>query len=279
MNRPHIYSPEHPARILAIMPHADDFEFHVGGTFALLKARYGDAVRLKIVTTSTGASGHHLLNADETFARRLGEARQSAALLGAEYECLMQLDGSHVEGQVLVNRNLLGGLWNTIRSFQVDYLFSPPPATDVLAGVHIDHEQTAQAIRLVAFQLGVPRAYPTIGREPDAAYRPPAIFLTDDSYSVETEYHYSVDIAQGYATKLAMVECHASQILEWLPFVSQRPAPTREEYALEFAQRHRRTNERFGFDDDLPREFFRLSRWGRTPSSDETGWLFGPQSR
>ncbi len=260
---------------MAIMPHPDDFEFNAGGLFAQLRKRHGDAVQLKVVTTSTGASGHHLLGPDETFHRRLAEARESAALIGAEAECLRQLDGSHVHGQVLVSRNFLGGLWNTIRAFRADYLFCPPLAADPLSGIHVDHEETAMAIRRIGYQLGVPFAYPTLEGEPLMEYRSPAIVLTDDVYSAESTHDVAVDISATFATKTAMALCHASQVFEWLPFNRRVAAPTREEFAAEFRARHSRINERFGLPDDCPREVFRFSRWGRRVQPADVEWLFG----
>lgn len=265
---------ERPARILAIMPHPDDFEFNAGGVFAQLRAAHGPAVTLRIITTSMGASGHHQLGADETFHRRLQEARSSAALIEAEAECLTQLDGSHVQGQVLVTRNLLGGLWNAIRSYRADYLFCPPVAGSPLAAVHVDHEETARAIRLVGYQLGVPFAYPTLGQAAPVHYQAPAIFLTDDVYSAENRFHIAADIGQEFGRKTAMAECHVSQIFEWLPFNHGKEPPDREEFRRIFRERHSRINRRYGRPDDQPREYFRASDWGRRATKEDIDFLF-----
>ncbi len=272
MNR---FTPECPARVLAIMPHPDDFEFNAGGLFAQLRHRHGAAVQLKVITTSTGASGHHRLGPDETFHRRLGESRASAALIGAEAECLRQLDGSHVHGQVLLSQNLLGGLWNAIRAFRTDYLFCPPVARDPLAGIHVDHEETACAIRRVGYQLGVPFAYPTLGAEPLIEYRSPLIILTDDVYNAEKAYDIAVDISATFETKTAMALCHESQVFEWLPFTRRAQPPTREAFSDAFRARHSRINERFGKLDDVPREYYRISRWGCAEQPADREWLFG----
>ncbi len=262
-------------RLLAILPHPDDFEFNLGGTFASFRRRFGAAVQLKIVTTSRGASGHHELDDDATFARRQAEAAASAALIGAEHECLRQLDGSHVPGQVMVDRNLLGGLWNAVRAFRADILFTLPLAADPLAGVHSDHEETARAVRLVAYQLGVPRAYPSLGTPADFGYRSPLILLADDTYAAGASYDLAHDISADYETKLAMAQCHVSQVQEWLPFLDGQPPLTPAQYAERFRLRHERVNARYGFADAVPREFFRISRWGRAPREGELERLFG----
>lgn len=117
---------ENKLRVMSVMAHQDDFEMTVGGTFALLRERYENSICIKILTTSRGASGHMDVSTEETFVRRDKEARKSASIIGAEYECLKQLDGSHVEMQVFINHNLLGGLWNAIRDFEPDVIFCPP---------------------------------------------------------------------------------------------------------------------------------------------------------
>ncbi|HWL51393.1 MAG TPA: PIG-L family deacetylase [Chthoniobacteraceae bacterium] len=275
MNQP-VFTADKPARLLAIVPHQDDFEFNAGGTFARLRQRYGDAVRMKVIITSRGASGHHEMEPDALFMRRMEEARESAALIGAEAECLTQLDGTHVAAQVLVTRNLLGGIWNAIRDFQADYLFCPPVVSDPLAAVHVDHEETARAVRLVGYQLGVPRAYPALtATAADIHYRAPVIVLCDDVYSYEKEYHVACDIAETYGTKVAMAKCHRSQIYEWLPFNRRQAAPSEKEFETGFRLRHTHINERFGLDDSAPREYFRFSRWGRRPLDGDRAWLFG----
>ena len=119
-------------RVMSIMAHQDDFEFTAGGLFALLRKRYGEQIRLKILATTRGASGHHEMSLEDTFRRRDAEARRSAAVIGAEYECLTGLDGAHLPGQVFIDHNTLGGLWNAIRAFEPDFIFCPPVIEDPL---------------------------------------------------------------------------------------------------------------------------------------------------
>ncbi|HWL52765.1 MAG TPA: PIG-L family deacetylase [Chthoniobacteraceae bacterium] len=266
------YSPERPARVLALMPHPDDFEFNVGGMFALLRQRHGEAVVLKVMTTTTGATGHHVLDAEQTRARRYDEATKAAARIGAEFSFLTRADGTTFDRQFLVEEASLAALWNAIRSFRADLVIAPPPVSDPVAGVHIDHENTAQAVRLVAYQLGVPRAYPG---DPAPDYRPPLIVLADDTYASEAAFDLRLDISALYPTKLAMAKEHRSQIYEWLPFIDQSAPPTEAEYEVRFRARHERVNARYGFADAPPCEYFRISRWGRAPREGEIAWFFG----
>lgn len=264
-----------PLRVMAVVAHQDDFEFNAGGTFALLWKTLGDGVEFKILTTSRGAAGHHELGLDDTFARRREEATRSAALIGAEYECLTRLDGSHAEVQVLPDRNLLGGLWNAIRAFEPNVIFCPPVVTDPLAGVHIDHISTAHAVRLVAYQLCVPRAYPTMDGPVKLRVPNPLVINMDDVYAREEAFDVREDVSEVYDLKCRMALCHESQIYEWLPFTSGREEPmTQEEWLEQFKKRHRLINERYGCGDDTPSEFFRITRWGRAPEEGEVDRLF-----
>lgn len=275
-----IFSRENPARVLSIMPHQDDFEFNAGGTFAALRRKYGDAVEMKVVISSKGSSGHHLMGPDETFFCRMQEAVESATLIGAKAECLTRLDGTHVDSQVLVDRNLLGGIWNAIRSFKADYLFCPPMVSDPLAAVHVDHEETARAIRLVGYQLGVPRAYPAIlPGAGDHSYRAPLIILCDDSYNGGSSYDIANPVTETYATKVAMAKCHRSQIYEWLPFNRRLPVPDEARFEAEFLERQEKTKARFGVTTTGQYEFFRFSRWGRRVTDEDRSWLFSSAKR
>ncbi len=249
-------------KIMSIMAHQDDFEFNAGGTFALLRRIHGAEAQFKILVTTRGASGHHSLGPEETFRRRENEAMKSAAMIGAEYECLKCLDGEHLPGQIFIDRNFLGGLWNAIRAFEPDFIFCPPVTSDPLAGIHIDHYNTAWGVRMVAYQLTVPRAYPDMHNLSRLKTKSPVILNVDDTYSAGKNYDLAFDIAGVYEKKLQMALCHESQIYEWLPWNSNEPPPDREEFQKRFRQRHSNVNLRYGNDDSVPREYFMITKWG-----------------
>ncbi len=259
---------------MSIMAHQDDFEFNAGGAFALLRKYHGDRLKIKILTTNRGASGHYEMSLEDTYKVRDGEARSSAALIGAEYECMKCLDGKPLPAQVLIDANFLGGLWNAIRDFEPDYIFCPPVVTDPLAGVHIDHYNTAWGVRFVAYHLAVPHAYPTMNGPVKKKLINPVIINVDDVYACERGFDACCDISGVYELKQKMAMCHRSQIFEWLPWVDGKTPPTELEAVERFAQRHWETNERYGFTDGLPREFFRFTQWGRTPAPEEIRLIF-----
>src|SRR5579871_2834928 len=80
--------------VLCIGAHPDDNELSVGGTAALLRAR-GDEVRF--VSVTNGDRGHYTeeYRADPArlAARRLIEAENAAAVIGASYRTLGVHDG------------------------------------------------------------------------------------------------------------------------------------------------------------------------------------------
>lgn len=263
-----------PYRIMALMPHPDDFEFNVGGAFALLRQRLKQDVVLHVTTSTTGASGHHLMNAEETAECRKGEAEAAVKLIGASFSFLRNREGQPFHRQFLIQEDSLAAVWREIRAFRPHLLFAPPPVTDPLSGIHIDHESTAQAVRQVAYQLSVPRAYeahPT----PQPHYQAPLILLADDTYASESVYDFRLEIGSVYPRKLQMAKQHRSQIYEWLPYVSETPPPTEAEYEERFLLRHQRVNLRYGFPDAPPSEYYRISRWGRAPVPGELSALFG----
>ena len=263
-----------PWRIMSIMAHQDDLEFNAAGSFIRMRQSLGDDVQFKIITTNRGLSGHHEMNDQQTFDRRQQEAKAAAAMINAEYECLRQLDGSLVPGQVMINSNLLGGLWNTIRAYEPHVIFCPPVTRDPLAGIHIDHENTAAAIRMLAYQIAVPHAFPTMDCPVKQRVVTPLIINVDDMYASEGHFDVRQEITQAWETKVAMAMCHESQIFEWLPFVKNEPVPTKEQWAKAFHERHININRRYGQADDTLSEYFRITRWGRAPLSGEMEKLF-----
>ena len=253
-------------KVMSIMAHQDDFEFTAGGIFAHLRQKYGADVELKILATTRGASGHHEMQLEETFRCREKEAQNSAAVINAEYECLTCLDGSHLPGQIFIDRNTLGGLWNAVRDFEPDLIFCPPVITDPLAGIHIDHYNTAWAVRMIAYQLTVPHAYPTMNKTMKLRTINPIIINVEDSYAGEGDFDFSIDIKDDiYESKIQMALCHKSQVFEWLPwnFDSLEKTITEAEFRQSFRNRHSDINKRYAKDGSIPREYFRITRWGR----------------
>ena len=106
-----------------------------------------------------------------------------------------------------------------VRAFAPDYIIAPPVVTNPLAGIHIDHQHTAEAVRLVAYQLGVPNAYPTMNAPRRQRFPVPVILNCPDAYSKEALWHFSVSNDDLHEKKVAMLLCHQSQIRDGRPGV------------------------------------------------------------
>lgn len=260
-----------PKRILVIMPHPDDMEFLLGGTLALLHQKHGAAVKIRVVTTDTGGSGHHRMSPSETARVRRTEATRAAAIIGAEFDLLRRFDGGCFESPILADRETIGAVWDEVRRFQPDVIFSPPPVVDPLAGIHVDHEGTAQAVRFAAFLLAVPHAFAEGSTFGVMGYRTPLILLTHDFYSKAGGYHIANDIRSALETKIKMLACHHSQVVEWLPYVSQKPS---RGIRQDLIDRHEAMNLAHGLPEGSLAEVFQISSWGRKPLPEELEWLF-----
>ncbi|MFW5798281.1 MAG: PIG-L deacetylase family protein [Planctomycetota bacterium] len=265
---------DEPRRVMSIMAHQDDFEFTAGGTVAGWHRRLGEALEVTVLTTTRGAFGHHEMSPEDTFFTRREENRKAAAIIGAEYRCLTGLDGAHLPGQVFIDRNTLGGLWNAIREVEPHVILCPPVVSDPRAGTHIDHFHTAEAVRLVAYLLGVPHAFPTTGGPVKGRVVRPLVVNVDDSYAQPEDWDVAVDVSPDYGTKVEMALCMTSQIFQWLPWDGGMEPPDEATWRGCFRDRHTRANTRRGFEDDVPREFFRFTNWGRPYTPEDAEWLF-----
>ncbi|MCK5845270.1 MAG: hypothetical protein KAG97_11225 [Victivallales bacterium] len=70
-----------------------------------------------------------------------------------------------------------------------------------------------------------------------------------------------------------MALCYESRIFEWLLWNSERMTPSKSDFIKTFRKRHTVINKRYGLNNDVPREFFRLTFWGKHPSRDDIDLL------
>ncbi len=219
--------PAAPARILVVGAHPDDPECMAGGCAALWTAA-GHVV--KFLTMTNGDAGHHEMGGGPLALRRRTEALAAARVLKIEYEISDCHDGELMP--TLENRR---ELIRRIRAFHPDLVLTHPPDD-----YHPDHRYTSLLVQDSAMSVTVPnicpltpalRANPIFGyilgtRGVSRAFRPDVL----------------VDIGSVLTQKLAMIECHKSQFLEWIPYlegamdqVPERPAARRA-----FVAKHRK---------------------------------------
>lgn len=262
--------------LLFVHAHFDDFEFTAAGTFALW-ARRDPAVRRRVLVCTDGAAGHHALGREATAARRLGEQEAAARLGGFEFVLLRDRDGRPFrEARLQASPDFLPALWAEIRRFEPDYLFCPPIPADPLAGVHVDHLDVAQAVRSVAYMINVPQAfspeYPGTG-EPPRSVRTPVILNTYDGYLAAGHRHdLAVEVSPVVEHLAELAWCHASQLLEWLPWVNRHNLEVSPDLES-WKNQYRRILERrkVALEVSAPGwfEFFVVTAWGALPTLEQ----------
>jgi LmbE family N-acetylglucosaminyl deacetylase len=271
--------------ILCIGAHPDDNELSVGGTAARLRAR-GDEVRFVSVTNGDKGHFYEEYKADPVrlAARRLVEAQNAAAVIGASYQTL----GVH-DGEVYVDLPTTEAMVRCIRSFGAPgqgpdlVLFNRP------VDYHRDHRYTAQLVLDATYMLTVPLMCPDtrhLDRMPVFAY-----WYDDFRDLIPFRADVAVPIDDVIEQKIDMAAAHVSQVFEWLPYNGGRldqvppetdPAARREMIARHIRARgeHRRAKvsvtlqQWFGSIEARYAEAFQICEYGRVPDEDELRALF-----
>lgn len=182
--------------ILALAAHADDLEILCAGTLARWAAQ-GHAVTM--ATTTWCQYGSYELSLAECSRIRHAEAAQSAALIGAAYQALMIPDNTinpYDQGQ---QRQVI----ELIRQTRPQVILTHAPND-----YHTDHSNLSELVKWTGPLLGLPQ-YETAS--PALDYNP-ALYWMDTLNGRGFEPTHYVDITATLATKVAMVNCFASQI-------------------------------------------------------------------
>ena len=224
-------------RMLVLGAHPDDAEFHAGGLISIYRER-GYAV--KIVSVTNGGAGHHLRTTDELIAIRQQEASAVGRLIGADYEVWEYPDGG-LQPTLEVRLRII----REIRDYAPDLVL-----THRLNDYHPDHRAVGQLVQDASYLVTVPlvasdttslRKDPVVAYMPDLFTKPNP--LTPDIVLDATPYMEQI---------VAMLDCHRSQVYEWLPYnagvADQVPAEddAKKQWLGEwFAQRARTVADRF----------------------------------
>lgn len=191
-------------RIVVIGAHPDDPDIRAGGS-ACAWAAAGHNVRF--ISMTDGRAGHHELYGSELVHRRRDEAAAAAAVAGIEYRVLDNPDGCLRPS--VENRKTLIRL---IREYDPDLVL-----THRTNDYHPDHRYTAQLVRDAAYMVIVPdvcpetpplESNPVFGSLFDTFERPvsfePDLLVPIEKEMIERKYE--------------MLDCHESQLYEWLPY-------------------------------------------------------------
>ena len=217
-------------RFLFIGAHPDDPEFEFGGT-AVHLVQQGATV--KFISVCNGNGGHYSMARKDLAARRYLETQASAKLAGiAEYEVF---DYSDCELEVTLEAR--GRIMRAIRNFAPDVVISHR-----LCDYHVDHRAVAQLVLDCAYLVIVPlycndTPIPpknVIFAHPWDRFKDPRPFRADAVCAID----------HTMETKLKMLDCHVSQLYEWLPHcdkfadfdpeIVNKPWPERREFLKKF---------------------------------------------
>ncbi len=253
------------ARVLTFGAHPDDAEFHAGGLLAI-HARLGNSVHL--VSVTDGSAGHQSTPRVELAKRRLAEARAAAAVIGATVEVWDAVDGE-LAPTIALRRRVIA----TIRSIAPDLVL-----THRLHDYHPDHRAVAQLVRDACYMVRVPN----VVQESPALARDPVVATFADFFTEPAPFRADAvtNIAPVFDTVVAMLDCHASQVYEWIPhtlgLAGNVPTDSiaRRSWLESFVGRYAgRVAKAFAPGCEVA-EAFEISPYGRKPSDHDMAALF-----
>lgn len=184
--------------VLGIGCHPDDLEIQCGGTLAKY-AKLGHKVFMCHV--ANGNMGHAVIMPDELREIRDKEARNAAAILGAE-SISIDVGDLHVDSSDMVVRDKIA---EVVKYTKADIIITHNP-DDYMR----DHTEVSKLALDVSFACTVPH----LGTPSEAIGFPPVFYM--DTLAginfIPTEY---VDISEFIDQKLEANACHESQI-KWM---------------------------------------------------------------
>ena len=256
-------------RALFVGAHPDDAEFHAGG----LMIRHAEAGNdVGILCLTDGSAGHQKMDRAALAERRADEAARAAALIGATVTIWPVPDGA-LEPTVTHRNRLIG----FVRDYRPDLI-----VTHRVWDYHPDHRACGTLVKDAAYLLRVPNVVP----DTPALDRDPVIACAYDRFTEPAAFRPDVvvDIGAQLERIVAMLDCHASQVYEWLPHMLNIDPPRADRIAwLASFFRARPAGVARRFSDHLDpaageaervAEAFQISEYGRQPTPGEIDTLF-----
>jgi len=194
-------------KALAVGAHPDDVEFMCAGTLLLLRDAGFD---VDIVTFTAGDCGSMEAPPERIARVRRGEAERAAALLGATYGCLGELDC-----RIFLDASLLAKTVEQVRRSRPDVVFTHFPRDYM-----VDHEEASRTVRSALFSAPMPN-FRTGAEDPAAPLpRVPHLYYwapmeMKDIFGRPVGAGFYVDISPVLERKVQMLACHRSQ-RDWL---------------------------------------------------------------
>jgi LmbE family N-acetylglucosaminyl deacetylase len=138
--------------------------------------------------------------------RRRAEAQAAAAVIGATYEVW-----EYPDGQLQPSLEVRSRVIRAVRRFRPDAI-----VTHRLSDYHPDHRYASHLVQDAAYLITVPAICPDVPIVP----RNPVILYFSDTFKKPCPFQprIIVDVEEQLPQIVAMLDCHASQFYEWLPF-------------------------------------------------------------
>lgn len=190
-------------RLLVIGAHPDDCDICAGGLAALMTEQ-GHAV--KFVSMTNGDTGHQQMGGGELARRREREAQAAGRVLGIAYQ-VMDNHSGELDASVHHRKEVV----RLIRRFKPDLVLTHPPDD-----YHPDHRYTSTLVQDSAYIVTVPgmcALTPHLEKNPVYAYMG---WSASKTQTLVPEVTFDIEAVMD--KKLAMIRCHASQFLEWIPY-------------------------------------------------------------
>ncbi len=191
--------------ILVFGAHPDDCDLRFGGT-AMLYRELGHEVRF--VSMANGDAGHYCEGGGPLAQRRYAEARAAARVADVRYD-IMDIHDCELEATV-ENRKLVIRIMREARADLV--------LCHRMNDYHPDHRAVGVLVQDAAYTVTVPNVCPLTPALP----RAPVVGYLFDGFTDPTPYRatVAVDIDAVMERKIDMVDCHVSQMHEWLVYES-----------------------------------------------------------
>lgn len=190
-------------RAMMIGAHCDDCDFCYGG-LALKYAQAGHQV--KFLSLCNGCGGHHELPPDAIAKRRRLETLEVARLAGVEYAVWEDIPDCELMADLETRKRLI----REIREFKPDVIFAHRPND-----YHADHRNAAILVQDASYLLIVPN----FCSDTPALPKMPVIFYSWDEFqNPPFDPDVVIGIDDVVDDKFKLMDCHVSQVYEWLPW-------------------------------------------------------------
>ncbi len=218
---------EKKLKIMVIGAHPDDCDLHAGGV-AVKYARLGHEVLFLSMTN--GSAGHQEMGGAKLAMTRYGEAQAVARTAGIRYK-MFDFDDAHLEPTLEARKMLV----SEIRQFAPDIIITNRPND-----YHPDHRATGQLVMDASYMVMVPNFCKLT---PPLRYNP-IILYAEDRFQFPAPFkpEIAVDVSDVLDVKFAMLNCHVSQMYDWLRWIGHDldEVPADEEARFEWLCEHYR---------------------------------------